>query len=161
MKKHRTTYSWIALGMGMVVVTCLSGFSGPEAAEHRQDREALKQEVKEEVEQQMEEMGMQLLTGDIWQQAPPDDKVAFVWGVCHVVTLEKALMQKLPSLKVENFSAKAAKGLAGLKINDIVKAVDDYYVENPTKLDTPVVKVMWDRLIMPQLKTGVAGYPLQ
>lgn len=58
-------------------------------------------------------MGMQLLTGDIWQQAPPDDKVAFVWGVCHVITLENALMKKLPSLKVDNFSAKAAEGLAG------------------------------------------------
>jgi hypothetical protein len=145
----------------MVVATCLSGFSGAEAAEQQQDREALKQEVKKEMKQQMEEMGMQLLTGDVWQQALPNGKVAFVWGVCHVVTLEKALMEKLPSLKVENFSAKAAEGLAGMKINDIVKAVDGYYVENPTKLHTPVVKVMWEKLIAPKLKTGITGYPLQ
>ena len=161
MKKHKMTYGRIALGMCMVVATCLSGFLGAKAAEQQQDREALKQEVKEEVKKEMEGMGMQLLTGDVWQQAAPDDKIAFVWGVCHVVTLEKALMQKLPSLKVDNFSAKAAEGLAGLKINDIVKAVDDFYVANPSKLETPVVKVMWEKLIVPQLKTGITGYPLQ
>ena len=161
MKKHRTAYGRIALGIGMVVAICLSGFLRAEAAEQQQDREELRQELKEEVQKEMEGMGMQLLTGDIWQQAPPDDKVAFVWGVCHVVTLENALMKKLPSLKVENFSAKAAEGLAGLKINDIVKAVDDYYVANPTKIETPVVQVIWDRLILPKLKTGIAGYPLQ
>ena len=161
MKKHRMTYGRIVLGMCMVVAMCLSGFSRAEAAEQQQDREELRQELRKEVKKEMEEMGMQLLTGDIWQQAPPDDKVAFVWGVCHVVTLEQALMKKLPSLKVENFSAKAAEGLAGLKINDIVKAVDDYYVANPTKIETPVVQVIWDRLILPQLKTGIAGYPLQ
>ena len=161
MKKHRMTYGRIVLGICMIVACFISGFSQTEAAEQKQDREELKQEVKKEVKKEMEEMGMQLLTGDIWQQAPPDDKVAFVWGVCHVVTLEKALMKKLPSLKVENFSAKAAEGLAGMKINDIVKAIDDYYVENPTKLETPVVKVMWEKLIVPQLKTGITGYPLQ
>ena len=155
------TYGRIALGMCMAVAMCLSGFLQAEAAEQQQDREQFKQELKKEVKQEMEGMGMQLLTGDIWQQAPPDDKVAFVWGVCHVVTLENALMKKLPSLKVENFSAKAAEGLAGMKINDIVKGIDDYYVANPSELETPVVKVLWEKLIVPQLKTGITGYPLQ
>ena len=161
MKKSRMAFVRIILGIAMVVASCLSGFSHADAAEQEQERQQLKQELKKEVKKQIEEMGMQLLTGDIWQQAPPDDKVAFVWGICHVVTLEQALMTKLPSLKVENFSAKASEGLAGLKINDIVKAVDDYYVANPSKLETPVVKVIWDELILPQLKTGIGGYPLQ
>jgi hypothetical protein len=34
-------------------------------------------------------------------------------------------------------------------------------VANPSKLETPVVKVMWEKLIVPQLKTGITGYPLQ
>lgn len=161
MTNRKMTYGKIVLGICMIVASCLSGFLRAEAAEQKQERQELKQEVKKEVKQQMEEMGMQLLTGDIWQQALPDDKVAFVWGVCHVITLENALMKKLPSLKVDNFSAKAAEGLAGLKINDIVKAVDDYYVANPTKLETPVVKVLWEKLIVPKLKTGITGYPLQ
>jgi hypothetical protein len=161
MRKYRMTYGRIVLGMCMAVAMCLSGFSRAEAAEQQQDREELKQEIRKEVTKEMEGMGMQLLTGDIWQQAPPDDKVAFVWGVCHVVTLENALMKKLPSLKVENFSAKAAEGLAGMKINDIVKGIDDYYVANPSELETPVVKVLWEKLIVPQLKTGITGYPLQ
>lgn len=161
MKKCRMTYGRIVLGMCVVIATYIAGFSGPEAAEQPQDREVLKKEIKNEVKQQMEGMGMQLLAGDLWQKASRESKVAFVWGICHVVTLEQALMKKLPSLKVENFSAKVAEGLVGLKINDIVKAVDDFYVTNPSKLDTPVVKVMWEKLIIPQLKTGITGYPLQ
>jgi hypothetical protein len=145
----------------MAVAVFSSVVARAENEQQKQERTRLKQEVKEEVKQQIKEMGMPLFTGDIWQQAPQDDKVAFVWGICHVVTLEKALMEKLPSLKVKNFSAKAAEGLTGLKINDIVNAVDECYASDPAKIDVPVVKVIWDELIKPKLKTGIAGYPLQ
>jgi len=47
-------------------------------------------------------------------------------------------------LKVENFSAKVAEGMAGVPINDIVRKIDEYYAANPTQMDTPVVMVMWD-----------------
>ncbi len=161
MKKRSMIYIGMLLGICVFVAGFASGVLRAEAEQQKQEREQLRKEVQEKVKKQSEEMGMQMLTGDIWQTAPRDDKVSFVWGICHVVTIEQALMQKLPSLKVENFSAKVAEGLAGLKINDIVRTVDEYYAADPSKIDVPVVKVMWDRLIKPQLKTGIAGYPLQ
>jgi hypothetical protein len=51
--------------------------------------------------------------------------------------------------------------MAGMKLNDIVLKVDEYYAANPTQLDTAVVRVMWDTVIKPNLKTGIAGQPLQ
>ena len=117
--------------------------------------------VKENVSKQFSDMGVKLLTGTIWQKATQDEKVAFVWGFCHVVTIEQGLMETFPQLKVENFSAKVVEGMAGMKMNDIVRKVDEYYAANPTQLDTAVVRIMWDTVIKPNLKTGVAGRPLQ
>ncbi len=161
MKKCRMIYIGMLLGIFVFVAGFALGVLRAETEQQTQEREQLKKEVQEKIKKKMEKMGMQILTGDIWQKAPPDDKVSFVWGVCHVVTIEQALMNEFPSLKVENFSAKAEEGLTGLKINDIVREVDEYYVENPSKFETPVVMVIWDRLIKPKLKTGIAGNPLE
>ena len=116
--------------------------------------------VKENVSKQFSDMGVKLLTGTIWQKATQDEKVAFVWGFCHVVTIEQGLMETFPQLKVENFSAKVIEGMAGTKMKDIVRKVDEYYAANPTQIDTAVVRVMWDTVIKLNLKTGVAGRPL-
>jgi hypothetical protein len=105
-------------------------------------------------------MGVKLLTGTIWQKATQDEKVAFVWGFCHVVTIEQGLMETFPQLKVENFSAKVVEGMAGMKMNNIVRKVDEYYAANSSQIEAPVVRVIWDTVIKPNLKTGVAGRPL-
>ena len=118
-------------------------------------------QVQENLKKQFSDMSMPVLTGTTWQKATQDEKVAFVWGFCHVVTIEQGLMETFPQLKVENFSAKVVEGMARTKMKDIVRRVDEYYAANPTQLDTAVVRVMWDTVIKPNLKTGVAGRPLQ
>jgi hypothetical protein len=148
----------------LVVIVCVVGafmlLAGiPRTALAAETEEQKK--VKENVSKQFSDMGVKLLTGTIWQKATQDEKVAFVWGFCHVVTIEQGLMETFPQLKVENFSAKVVEGMAGMKMNDIVRKVDEYYAANPTQLDTAVVRVMWDTVIKPNLKTGVAGRPLQ
>ncbi len=40
-------------------------------------------------------------------------------------------MDVYPQLKVDNFSAKAVEGMTGVKMNDIVRKVDEYYAANP------------------------------
>jgi hypothetical protein len=117
--------------------------------------------LRENVNQQLAAKGIKLLNGAIWQKASQDEKVAFVWGFCHVVIIEEALMDVYPQLKVENFSAKVAEGMTGVKMNDIVRKIDEYYAAHPSDLEEPVIRVMWETLIKPNLKTGVAGQPLQ
>ena len=151
----------LLLAMFIVVAGLDIGVVRAETEQQKEDQEQLRQEVQQQVNKEFEQMGMPVFTGSTWQQAPPDDRVSFVWGICHVVAIEQALMKILPSLKVENFSAKASEGLAGMKINDIVRAVDDYYAANPSKLEVPVVRVIWDTLIKPRLKTNIGGYPLE
>jgi len=147
----------------LIVVACVMGvfilLAGTALTALASGTEEQKQ-VQENLKKQFSDMGMPVLTGTTWQKATQDEKVAFVWGFCHVVTIEQGLMETFPRLKVENFSAKVVEGMAGTKMKDIVRKVDEYYAANPTQLDTAVVRVMWDTVIKPNLKTGVAGRPL-
>jgi hypothetical protein len=113
------------------------------------------------VQKQLDEMGMKVLTGSVWQKSTQGEKLSFVWGFCHAVAIEHALMQQVPALKAENFSSKVVEGMIGVKMDDVVRTVDEYYAANPSKLEMPVVRVIWDTLIKPKLKAGIAGRPLQ
>ncbi|HSR10151.1 MAG TPA: hypothetical protein VLS90_01805 [Thermodesulfobacteriota bacterium] len=110
---------------------------------------------------------MPLCKGTHWQKANSDAKVAFIWGAAHVILIENLLMEKFPELKRENFSAKVvearrARVTAGkaMTMNEIVRAVDQFYKDHPEQLETPVLQVIWDS-IKGDLKTGVAGRPLK
>ena len=111
---------------------------------------------------------MPLLKGEQWQKMDSNAKVAFLWGVAHVILLEQELMEKFPELRRENFSAKvvearAARVKAGtaMTINEVVSGIDQYYKEHPDQLGTPVLGALWNVWIKPYLKTGIAGQPLK
>jgi hypothetical protein len=119
------------------------------------------------VEKEMERV-MPLLKGEQWLKLDPDSKVAFIWGAAHVILIENVLMEDIPELKRENFSAKVyeartARVKAGkaMKINDVISAIDQYYKEHRDQLGTPVMAVIWNVGIKPYLKTGIAGRPLK
>ena len=111
---------------------------------------------------------MPLLKGEQWLKLDPDSKVAFIWGAAHVILIENVLMEDIPELRKENFSAKVyeartARVMAGkaMKINDVIRAIDQHYKEHPDQLGTPVMAVIWNVGIKPHLKTGIAGRPLK
>lgn len=119
-------------------------------------------------EQKDFEKYMPLCTGTHWMKADADAKVAFIWGAAHVILIENVLMEQVPELKVQNFSekvmeARRARVAAGtaMTINQAVSAIDRWYKEHPDKLETPVMRVIWDVGVKPMLKTGIAGRPLQ
>ena len=111
---------------------------------------------------------MPICKGEQWQKMVPDAKVAFLWGVAHVILVEGVLMEEIPELKVENFSAKiieARRARVGagtaMTINQIIATIDQHYKDHPDQLGYPVLRVIWEGWIIPQLKTGIGGRPLQ
>ena len=118
-------------------------------------------ETETSVEAQVEKE-MPVLKGDLWVKMTPDSKMAFVWGAGHVVTIEQVLMRQYPELKRESFVLKVAEANTNstVKMQDVVTTVDNYYAKNPDKLDTPVIHVIWDTMIKPNIQTGIAGQPL-
>jgi hypothetical protein len=77
-----------------------------------------------------------------------------------MIEVERIAVEMIPELKVRNVSAVAAEGLKNVSLNDIVRAVDEYYKTNPANLDVPVLRIIWDTMVVPKVTTGVAGRPL-
>ena len=110
---------------------------------------------------------MPLCKGEQWRKMDPNAKVAFIWGAAHVVLIENILMEDIPELRVENFSAKivearrvAVSAGKAMTINQIISTIDQYYKDHPDQLEVPVLGVIW-LYIKPNLKTGIAGRPLK
>ncbi len=109
------------------------------------------------------DVGMPILDGDLWVKMAPDSKVAFVWGVWHVVSMEHYLMGKYPELKRENFSAKVIEGSSKkpMTMNEVVALIDTYYQANPDQVKKPVIAVIWSSIVRPNITTGINGRPLK
>jgi len=119
------------------------------------------QETEATVEDQVA-AEMPVLKGDLWVTMTPESKLAFIWGAGHVVTIEQVLMRQYPELKRDSFVLKVAEASASgtVSMQDVVTTVDNYYAQNPDKLGTPVIHVIWDTMIKPNIKSGIAGQPL-
>jgi hypothetical protein len=116
------------------------------------------------------EKGMQsympILKGTQWLKMDPNSKVAFIWGVAHVIAVEQVLMDEIPELKRDGFVAKvfearAAKGGTGMTMNSAVSLIDQHYKDHPDQLDVSVMQVIWNVMVRPYIKTGIAGRPLK
>ncbi len=106
---------------------------------------------------------MPVLKGDQWLAMDENAKVAFIWGAGHVVTIEEVIMEKYPDQKRDTFVAKVVEASTNspMTMSQVAAMVDKFYQENPDKTDTPVMAVIWDTMIKPNIKTGIAGQPLK
>jgi hypothetical protein len=108
-----------------------------------------------------EEIKAPLLTGLTWVKMSQDQKAAYIWGAGDIIDLEQEIMEIYPELKRDSFASKAVEGIGDVKINAIVINVDAFFQENPDKTNLSVIRVIWDTMIKPNLKTGIAGKPLK
>jgi len=108
-----------------------------------------------------EEIKAPLLTGITWVNMSADQKVGYIWGTGDVIDLEQEIMEIYPELKRESFVTKAVEGIGDVQINEIIATVDSFYKEHPDQVNLSVIRVIWDTMIKPNIKTGIAGKPLQ
>jgi len=108
-----------------------------------------------------EEIKAPLLAGKTWVKMSQDQKAGYIWGVGDIIDLEQEIMEIYPELKRESFVAKAVEGIGDVQIIEIVSNVDKFYKEHPDQADLTVIRVIWDTMIKPNIKTGIAGKPLQ
>ena len=106
-------------------------------------------------------ISMPVLKGDVWQRMTNDEKVSFMWGAGHVINIEEELMNEIKDLKRDSFVTKAYEGMSGMSMQEIVNRLDDFYKKNPDKIEMPVFDVIWDQMITPKIKSGIAGRPLE
>jgi len=143
-------------------VSLLLGFTGYAFVVMAEEISPQQQVDRKAVEKGLEEsLGMPVLKGDLWKQMTHDEKVAFIWGFGHVVSIEHSLMEKFPELKRDSFVAKAVVGMDNTPMNEVVNRVDRYYEMHSEDIEKPVTSVLWDTMIKPNIKTGIAGRPLK
>jgi hypothetical protein len=145
----------------LVFLLC-SGFVGwttSVSSQERKDAAAVQKEAGKH---------MPLLRGEQWQKMDSNSKVAFLGGAAHVILIENILMEDFPELRRESFSAKVGevrkihvKAGTAMTINEIISRIDQYYKDQPDKLEMTVMEVIWNVMIKPYLKTGIAGRPLK
>ena len=138
-------------GMGLLCTEIASATA--KTQELKADQKALKTGLEET-------LGMPVLKGDVWQKMTHDSKIAFVWGFGHVVSIEQNLMEKFPELRRDSFVTKVIEGMEDIPMETVIAKVDKYYNANPSKIETPVTNVIWDLMIKPNIKTGIAGRSL-
>lgn len=108
-----------------------------------------------------EEIKAPLLTGLTWVEMSQDQKAAYIWGAGDIIDLEQEIMEIYPELKRESFVAKAVEGIGDVQINEIVSNIDTFYKAHPDQANLSVIRVIWDTMIKPNIKTGIAGKPLR
>lgn len=143
-------------------VACLLGFMGHAFTVLASDQSPNQKAAQKGIEKRLDDsLGMPILKGDLWQQMTHDSKIGFIWGFGHVVSIEHFLMEKYPELKRDSFVEKVVEGMDNIPMNEVIVEVDRYYETHPDEMDKPVTSVLWDTLIRPNIKTGIAGRQLK
>ena len=108
------------------------------------------------------EREMPVLKGDQWLTMDENAKVAFIWGAGHVVTIEEVIMEKYPDQKRDTFVTKVVEASTNspMTMSQVAAMIDKFYQDNPDKTDTPVMMVIWDTMVKPNIKSGIAGKQL-
>ena len=104
---------------------------------------------------------MPVLKGDQWMSMDENAKVAFIWGAGHVVTIEEVIMEKYPDQRRDTFVTKVVEASKNtpMSMNQVVAVVDKFYQDNPDKINEPVMAVIWDMMIEPNIQSGIGGKP--
>jgi len=109
-----------------------------------------------EVMVQVEQV-MPVLKGDTWVKMSDDEKISFIWGAGHIVSIQEVLARDNQDLKESNtFVNKImeARSNQPMTMNQVAAKVDEYYQANPDKLDKPVVEVIWTETVVPRLSSA-------
>ena len=102
---------------------------------------------------------MPFLNGEVWKTMTHGEKVSFIWGIGHMVTVETDIMAKRAEMKSSGFATKMAEGLSGTPMNDIVAKIDAFYADNPGSMPESVMRVLWDSVVKPRIKAGLVEEP--
>lgn len=90
------------------------------------------------------------VNGTHWSDASDLEKRAYLIGVANMMDAEWTYAQKTaPNTGRKTLSERTAQALGDLTIDDMLKRIDHWYQANPSRLDTPVIAVIWLDMVKP------------
>lgn len=93
---------------------------------------------------------MKPVTGHHWTTATEQEKKAFLYGMGTMIQLEHevAKQQGAPENRA-SLVPTFIHGLEGTNLVGVMRIVDSYYAQNPSRLDRPVIDVIWKDIVVP------------
>jgi hypothetical protein len=83
------------------------------------------------------------IDGHIWTASSLNEKRAYLMGVINVVAVNRALQIKNDRLEPDAAVNRIAAAMDGTAIDAAVARIDSWYGADASKLDTPVLGVVW------------------
>ena len=83
------------------------------------------------------------IDGHIWTASSLDEKRAYLMGVSNVVAVNRALQIKHDMLEPNAAVNRIATAMDGTTIDAAIARIDSWYGGDESKLDTPVLGVIW------------------
>lgn len=100
-------------------------------------------------------------TGKYWVNSLESNKESYLYGLESAIAVEKAINDRLVARKAKSgkkpvytlspFEKGWMEAFRDTPRKDIMAALDKWYMDNPDKLDRPVLSVLWYELIVPRL----------
>ena len=72
---------------------------------------------------------MPVLKGDIWIKMSDDEKISFIWGAGHIISIQEVLSRDNPGLKKHNIFVNKvieAHETKSMTMSEVAKNVDDF-----------------------------------
>lgn len=102
------------------------------------------------------------INGNPWMKASKNEKLSFLYGLETAVTIEyyinnlrtekAAKAGKRPVSSISPFERGWREALGDKQFENVIDKVDQWYKDNPDKLNRPVMHIIWYELIAPNLK---------
>ena len=92
---------------------------------------------------------LQELNGTAWKNSTANEKLAFLYGSTAVVGIEHTVA-KQENRKPSVFAAEWSRALSDKSLEQLMAAIDTWYLANPGQESRNVFDVIWYELIQPR-----------
>ena len=93
-----------------------------------------------------------IVNGEHWKDSSEGVKKAYLVGLANMVQVQSAYHARNPPPDAQSFVPRWAKGMQGQTLDSVREGVDRWYAANPTKLQRPVIDIIWLEMAVPGLQ---------
>lgn len=94
-----------------------------------------------------------IVNGKIWGESSASDKRAYLIGASNFIVLEHAYQSaaKPPVTPFQSSVPDFVKHTDNVTLDQAISGIDGWYTANPGSMDRPVLTVLWDLYVDPEL----------
>jgi len=94
-----------------------------------------------------------MVDGKLWQESVNSDKMSYLIGASNFISLEHAyqLNGANPPTNKQSSIPDFYTNIEDVTLDKAIATIDDWYAAHPDKLDKPVLAVIWETLVEPNL----------